>query len=708
MNNGLSQNRSRIAGSILLLLILIIMAYANTFNAAWQLDDITNILDNRNVHVSTLSLHDWSRSMRSPFLDPVATEPALYRPISMLTFAMNWYLGGDDVSGYHLVNIGIHCVTAVLLYFTSLFLLCAPNMNSRYKGNELFIALLATLFWALHPIQTQAVTYIVQRMASLAALFYLSGIFLYVKGRSAQTPEKKGLFFGLCLISYFLAMGSKQNAVTLPAALLLIEVIFYTDPGFWKQDRAKLICAGVVTGLTAIIIVALFILQINPFSALVEGYSLRPFSLTQRLLTEFRVMVFHLYQLFYPTTGQFSIVHEFEISTSLLSPWTTSAAIGAIISLIITAFFKMRSQPLLSLGIFFFFLGHSVESTIFPLELVFEHRNYLPTLFLFLPIASGLKILMGQYRRRNSIVYGCLVVFVPLLVAGIGLAAYTRNLVWAGPKSLWQDALQKAPSLARPHQGLARAYESENQLDLALHLYEKALDLKDPAPRLSRFISYSNMGNIYKKRGAYEKAVHYLTAAISVETGVYANRTRYNLVLCLLNSNREDDALEQLDTLLTREENNTRFLTTKGFILFQQGKIEPALHPLRQAWQHNPEDVQTLLVLGMALSSTGAYERAEQYLQKAQIISPKNLVVYLGLLENAVKMQDSHRIDRYLFDITNLFRINQIEYFFSEHARGYHYIKATLVPVEDRIVLPYLADYLKKQAEKMDGVAGGW
>ena len=132
MNNGLSQNRSRIAGSIILLLILIIMAYANTFNAAWQLDDITNILDNRNVHVSTLSLHDWSRSMRSPFLDPVATEPALYRPITMLTFAINWYFGGDDVSGYHLVNIGIHCVTAVLLYFTSLF----RSIPSTYKTTK--------------------------------------------------------------------------------------------------------------------------------------------------------------------------------------------------------------------------------------------------------------------------------------------------------------------------------------------------------------------------------------------------------------------------------------------------------------------------------------------------------------------------------------------------------------------------------------------
>lgn len=639
--------------------------------------------------------------MYSPFLDPSSPKPDLYRPVAMLTFAVNWFVGGAEVFGYHLVNIGIHCMNASLLFFTILNLLRTPNMKDRYQGSEHFIALLAAAFWALHPIQTQAVTYIVQRMASMAVLFYIAGIFLYVKGRTTQTLGKRSLLFGLCSFSFFLAMGSKQNAVTLPGALLLIEIIFFTNPGFWKRKKIKWVCVAAATGFTIISVFLVYYWQKNPVSFIADGYKLRSFTLIERLLTEFRIVIFYLNQLFYPVPGQFSIIHDFDVSRSLLNPWTTLAAIITICALLIAAFYNAFKKPLLSFSIFFFFVGHSIESTIFPLELVFEHRNYLPSLFLFLPVASGISCLIDTYRIKNKTLYFLLLCFVPVLIVGLALGSYTRNFTWNTEKTLWQDAIQKAPSQARPYQGLARAYEKENRLDDALKLYETALTLKDPEPKLSRFISLSNMGNIYKKRKAYDEAVRFLTMAVNVETGVYADRVRYNLVLCLLNSHKEQEALTHLATLLARQQNNGRFMATMGFILLKQEKTDLALHHLRDALKHTPHDKDILLVFAMALSAKNEYERADWYLRLARKSYTRNLVIYLGLLQNAIKMQDVDRINTYLLQINSLFRFDEIKHFFTEHAKGYNYIGNTLVPIEDSIILPYLVDFVKEKARRL-------
>ena len=179
---------------IFLLVVLVLIVYGNTFNASWHLDDRTNIVDNKNVHVTSSVPGGLVPEHVRPFTDP-ANAPSglsgLYRPVAMLTFAFNWFLGGADVFGYHLVNIGLHCTSAILLFFTCLHLLSSPNLHDRYRENEFFIAFLATALWSLHPIQTQAVTYIVQRMAILAALFYLSGILFYLKGQGCTFIWKK-------------------------------------------------------------------------------------------------------------------------------------------------------------------------------------------------------------------------------------------------------------------------------------------------------------------------------------------------------------------------------------------------------------------------------------------------------------------------------------------------------------------------------------
>jgi tetratricopeptide (TPR) repeat protein len=700
-----SQSYNTYGRFLFLLVVLVLIVYGNTFNASWHLDDRTNILDNKNVHVTSLSFEDWSRSTIPPFTDPANATPGLsglYRPVAMVTFAFNWFLGGADVFGYHLVNIFLHCLTSILLFITCLNLLDMPTMHGRYKNNSGFIVFFATALWALNPIQIQAVTYIVQRMAVLAALFYLAGILFYIKGRNAHSFGKTALFFGLGIVSYLLALGSKQNAITLPLAWLLVEIVFYRPPGFWKQSRVRWMVIGSVTGLAAFFVLVLFYWQADPISAILEGYRLRPFTLSQRVLTEMRVLIFHLGQLFYPVPQQFSIMHDFNISTSLLTPWTTLGALIMIGTMVGGALFYLRRWPLLSFAILFFFLGHCVESTVFPLELVFEHRNYLPSLFLFLPIAAGIALLIDKYRNESKLVHFLLMSFAILIVLGISLGTHTRNSIWNNEQSLWRDALQKAPSLARPYQNLAFALEKERKLDAALRLNQKAMELKDPEPELSRFISLSNMGNIYRKKGDYPQAIKYLTEAVSVEKGPYKQRVRLNLALCLLNVREEERALKQINAGLRQQPDNIRFLAVKGFIFARHEKTDKALGLFQQVLHRNPYDRDGLVNLAMVMSSKGFYRRSEWFLKRAEKRYPHNLIIHLGLLQNALAMEDHQRANHYMSGIAGRFSMDDLKRYLAARNGGHLYVNATLVPIDDAMVISSLHGYLKKKVSDFD------
>jgi len=701
MNAEISYNKRSPIGELLLLLIMIFLAYVNTFHASWHLDDISNIVHNQNVHVSSLTFEDWAKSLRAPFSDPTEKSFDLYRPVAMLTFALNWYFGGTNVFGYHLINITIHCATAIFLFFTCSELLKAPNLKGRFQGHEYMVAFLAAALWALHPIQTQAVTYIVQRMASLAALFYIAGIYAFIKGRTSHAIGPKISLYGLSLFVFLLAMGSKQNAVTLPIALLLIELVFHSDFEFFRNGKGLWIIAAICTAFMILMCLIVYLYSDSLSANILTGYERRPFSMYERFITQFRVLCLYLFQIIYPIPQQFSIIHAIQFSTSLTSPWTTLPSMLGIGLLVVLSLGYMNRFRLLSFAGLFFFLGHSVESSILPLELVFEHRNYLPTLFIYLPVAAGIQSMLNQYRQRNAVIYYFLSAFAALLVVGFGFSTYSRNMVWASEKTLWQDALNKAPSLARPHQALAMALENEGRFNEAIFLYQKALTLDAPEPQYSRFNSLGNIGNILKKLKNYKEAVAYLTAATKIESGPYANRVRYNLALCLLNTGQEKKALEELKILISKEPRNPRYLTAKGFVLLQQGMADAALNNFRMALNRIPNDPNTLVCIGMALNAQGAFQRADWYLNLAKDNAPRNHVIHFCLLQNAIAMHDDKRIDKYLSDLSDLYSMPQLIAFLKESVRGIHFIREMFVPIDDTVILPYMNQYWEGIADRL-------
>ncbi len=611
--------------SIIALSLLIFSIYGNSFDCSWHFDDEPNITDNPNLHLKEITWENLKRSLFSDRNNP--TMP--YRPVACLTFALNHYFGELNVFGYHLVNIFIHLLSSIFLLLFIYHTLNLPSLRAKYASQSYFIALLATTLWAINPIQTQAVTYIVQRMASLAGMFYIMSMFFYLKARISETGSKKIIFFILCFVSFVMALGSKENAAILPLSVFLYEiVILQEDAGsYLRKNRGVflIVCGGtLLLGLSY-----MYFKGGNIFSFL-NGYENRPFTLTQRLLTQPRVTIFYFSLLLYPLPNRLSIAHSFQVSTSLFDPVSTIFSILLISGAIAFAIYSAKKNPLFSFCILFFFLNHAIESTILPLELIFEHRNYIPSMFFFLPIAIGFSNLLELYAQKKAMKH-IVSAFIILLLIGVGHATFMRNFAWKNERSLWMDAIEKSPDLSRPHHNLGRYYHDHGHKNEAILEYQKAIE-KPVTNRIDEtFVTYYNLGKIYSNFKDYEKALYYYNRALYINpqfphiyndiAGVFDRKGNYELAYKYL---AKAFGLYP-DSIVTNY--------NLGLYYLRKGQPDKAIYHLQRVSDEKQFGEKVPLYFGVAFKQKGQLGRAATYFKKALKTNPRNIKLYLHLAE---------------------------------------------------------------------------
>ncbi|HHO47296.1 MAG TPA: hypothetical protein ENN06_02390, partial [Desulfobacteraceae bacterium] len=366
-------------GIFLAIIIAVLSAaYANSFQGVFAFDDFSNIVDNR-----FLAKPDFSPAA----LKNAATrEGASHRWIPNLSFAANYALHGRDVAGYHLVNLAVHIATALSLYFLFLATLRSPALRGRIThASE--IAFLAALLWAVHPVQTNGVTYIVQRMTSMCALFYISSLLLYVRARLAGTGSPSVfLCYALSLLLGGLALLSKENAASLPFMILAYEFFFLRE-GNTAPDLRKIV-AWSTGALLVLAAVSVAYLGQDLLSAIARGYEARDFTMGERLLTQPRVIFLYLGLLALPLPARLNLNHDVAVSHGFFSPPQTFFAVIGLAILAACVFFLYRRNRLLSFGLLWFLATLVIESSVIPLEMVYEHRLYLPSTMLFLSLTT--------------------------------------------------------------------------------------------------------------------------------------------------------------------------------------------------------------------------------------------------------------------------------------------------------------------------------
>jgi len=480
--------------AVIFLYILGFVVYLNSFSVPFVFDDYPNIRDNPSIRLTTID----NQSLRAAAFESHAGR----RPLAYASFAFNYFFGGYDVKGYHLVNILIHIANGILVYFVALILLgrtCLPsNTASSPNLRPRLVALFAAALFVAHPVQIQAVTYIVQRMTSMSTMFFLLALLLYLLGRQREDRSGRVAFWLAALASWFLALGSKEIAATLPVVIVISEYLFFPDP---HKKWPGIHPGTILLAFAATVGVAFYYLGIEPAVTIAEQYSGRDITPGERVLTELRVLIFYLTLLAFPYPGRFSLEHAFTISHSLTDPISTLAAAAILIALTVIAVRLARRHSILSFCIIWYLVTLCIESSFIGLELAFEHRLYLPMFAFALAIAylSSLTPI-----RHRAIVTALAAIFVVVLAVG----SIVRNTAWQDPAILWADTVSKSPSSYRARNNLGRVLVAQGEREQAARQFNEAIRLNPQYPE-----PHNNLGTLHAQAGRFELAhAHFATA----------------------------------------------------------------------------------------------------------------------------------------------------------------------------------------------------
>jgi tetratricopeptide (TPR) repeat protein len=585
----------------LLILLAGIIVYSNSFQVPFVLDDKQSIVVNSDI--------------RS--LDNFHASPT--RVVGYLTLALNYRFGGLDVTGYHVVNLCIHLVSGLLVYFLLLAIFRTPYFSpggsvaddpavSGGLAIRPCVALFAALFFVVHPVQTQAVTYIVQRMTSLATMFYLLSVVLYVLGRlkaeggrlKAEGWKVPVLLIAGSVISAILAMKTKEIAFTLPLAIVLLELYFFR--GDWQR---RLLCLLPILATLPIVPLGLLAAGESSGDVLSDvGEHLRASTTMSRLdylFTQLRVIVTYLRLLVLPINQ--NLDYDYPIFRTF---WTLPVLLSFLFLaalFVLAAYLFWRTRParseahippatessssarqpsmrsadpllrLISFGIFWFFLTLTVESSLVPIvDVIFEHRLYLPSAGAAMAFAALFFLAAGPFSRSTGNGLPFLIVAC-LLVIGLGWAAFQRNHVWGDDVRLWLDAAAKSPQKGRPFNELGAALEDAGRREEAMESFSLAIAL-DPSHYKARY----NLADLYLISGHPEKSLPLLAEAIRIKPDFIPLYVKIGAAL--FRSGRYRDATVFLMDNLDRIGNNAEARFYLGAAYAFQGNYEAARREL--------------------------------------------------------------------------------------------------------------------------------
>jgi hypothetical protein len=587
---GLQSFFSKTALHLLLVAVIGIIAYSNTFRAPFLFDDRAQIQNNQMIKDPA----NFLLALEGHLFNSSGYRYIPSRLLGYLSFALNYHFGGVDVWGYHVTNLVIHILNGFLVYFLLKLTFKTPMMRRGPPLGEpsgtgvpysALIALFTALFFVSHPVQTEAVTYIVQRFASLATMFYLLSLVMYIKGRLLQvkaegkveqkdssleprsSPAVLPSTLALPLTCFFLsllfavcAMKTKEISFTLPLVIVLYESIFFATP----LKKRLLFLLPVV--LTIVIVPLSFMRSGKPLGEILSDVSAMTRVQTQiprgdYLVTQMRVITTYIRLMFVPIDQNldydYPIYHSLFTPPVLLSFLFLLTLFGAAVWLLYKSRQGARGYGgppktdgsshdsrftiyrLISFGIFWFFITLSVESSVIPIaDVIFEHRLYLPSVGLLTAITAGVFLAAAGLKKGKSI--------IPVLVVitlALSATTYARNNVWKDETGFWEDVVKKSPRKARPHIDLGVMCGQKGSMDKAREEFQAALRI-DPG----NAEAHNNLGVVCRLEGRMEEAMREYQAALRTAPD-YAD-AHNNLGVIYRQWGRMDEARTEFQTAL--------------------------------------------------------------------------------------------------------------------------------------------------------------
>ncbi|HET6515671.1 MAG TPA: tetratricopeptide repeat protein [Thermodesulfovibrionales bacterium] len=614
---------------LFLIVILGFIAYSNSLHSPFVFDDEPSILENPVI-----------KDMNNFFLNTTGYEYNPRRFIGYLTIAMNYAFGGLDVTGYHVFNLAVHIANALLVYALIVLTFRTPYMrNSSLSQSWRPIAFFSAALFAVHPVQTEAVTFIVQRFTSLATMFYLMSLCLYVKWRLMGNSEKpsggKALFwYFLSLAAVVFAMKTKENAFTLPVMVVLYEVFFFRLP---MRERLPFLAPIVAT----LLIIPQSMLNVGkPLGEVLSDVSEATKIQTDvtrwdYLMTQFRVIVTYVRLLFFPVNQ--NLDYDYPIYRSLFTPPVLLSFLFLLSLFALGVYFFRRSARdvseggfglrLVSLGIIWFFITLSVESSIIPIaDVIFEHRVYLPSVGLLSACVTAVVAFGDGLKSRSAFIIKTITPLLAIVVFLFGLATFSRNMVWNDARTLWMDAVKKSPAKARAVYNLGQVYDVRGALEEAAGLYRTAIRLD---PNLSH--PYNNLGTIYEKWGRIDEAIRLYKEAIVLYPEDEDVVARANLGAAYAKQGRFAEAVSVLMRAIQIKPDYAIAHNNLGNVYSERGYLDNAVHEYRAAIAAKGDFAAAHINLGLVYAKQGFLDKAAEEFRLAIRFEPRSFEAFNNL-----------------------------------------------------------------------------
>jgi protein O-mannosyl-transferase len=564
---------------VLMLFVVTVLVYANSLNVPFYLDDYHSIVENPIIHdISTMFDKRNFQLMRMTGTYSLATNYALHQ---------------TSVLGYHLVNLTIHFLAGLAVFFLLRALVQAQHnkfpQQQAVNNYLLYLPLFSALIFLLHPLQTQAITYIIQRHASLAALFYISSVTCFAYARLRQQSGIQWLYYLFTGIFAVLALLSKENTVTLIISLLLIEMLFF------QQLSIKKIALWSLISISLAVLLALSLHYYMGVSfELIDRYThtsdVKHITRLEYFSTQLLVL-WHYIKLFFIPFG-LHLDYDFSLQKSFFNLAVISSLIGHI-AILVGTILLAKHKPILIFAVFFYYIAHSVESGVIPIfDLAFEHRTYLPNLGLAIIVASLLVLLLDQNLAKSFTF-----VIVVLLFLTLALLTIQRNSEWANPIKFYQNETSLSPEKERVWAELGKVYIKEKQYGEALKALGQALNLgKDgntlnalPTTFLNTYIALLYTGQI-------KKAIHF-EALIPISGLSRHDRS----IFYFMQANRQvkskefNKAINNYQQASVINPNNIDAIANLAALYIETGKVEQGKKLLNNILQNHPQHKMALL-----------------------------------------------------------------------------------------------------------------
>ena len=627
--------RRQTLGAAVFLAVLAGLAYANSFQAEWHLDDTTNITQNYFIRINSLT--------PSTLLQAMVQDRKQNRPFSNLSFALNYYFSGEQVWGYHLVNWAFHLLASLAAFS---WIRRTLRLAGLAEPSRDLAALAAAALWAVHPIHTQAVTYIVQRQTVMASSLILVTLAAYAAAREAVSSRRKRILYAATVLAWVLALGSKEIAVVTPGFLILYEFCFFQKGSFaFLRRRARALAA--VLGIFGVL--GLIYLRPEIWSLLARSYQHYSFTPAERLMTEARVLVYYVVLILWPLPAWLSLEHDPAISTSLFHPWTTLPAVLLWTALLGVSLRFARSRPFFSFAVLWYLGNLFLESSFLPLDLFFEHRLYLPSLAVVTPLAVALVFGLRRFSRLRSLLLASILCF--LLISTL-----VRNQVWQTDLGLYRDCVRKSPFQVRSRVNLAKAYLDAGQYQRSQIEYEKSISLGSKSaeahnglgeialregqtdrawqlfqaslqirPNADAFIG---LGNVHYYREQYDQAIPFFSKALELDP--YYPEAYNDRGNCYRRLNHYEEAVRDYTRAVELNPNYAEAYNNRGNAQADQGRLEPAAADYSQALALRPQYAEAFYNRGNAYAQQGEYDRALEDYRRALTANPDFAEAYIG------------------------------------------------------------------------------